>query len=232
MFRVLTAWPWVETQLALTMVAILQADSRIEIHNFVNTPNTTRLKELLLDRAKKKLSDDMQQMLEVLVQMFSEDFKKRNKLAHWLSGVSPQVHDGLLLENPHAMWKYTVEIEEWKAAMAAARERDDFAAIERMEMPGMVRQHAFVYKIKDFDDMLARFKQTQDAFFWFRFSMIQKGEGRADALSRLNNVPRVLSGLETLRARLRTAPAPRRAPSLASLRRLWKRACRALGNLF
>lgn len=220
----LTRWAYAESAIGSCLTAILKSEAKPVISEFIQRANTTGQRKILLTHAKERLQAEDLETLGVLLSLFEDDFSERNKLAHGLSGYSPEIQDGMALMNPREMWHYEAAVYEYMTGL-------DRPASEPMgTAPDFDRSRVFIYVGRDFERINASMAELQRAFFWFRWILDhQKGgviigdreRGRVLGYDQLRSLPRFLPRLERLRADQSTAQAAPESQSLVARLGQW-----------
>ena len=119
MLEVIIFWTYAENLIGALFVKILGADASKHIDRFIQRASTTKYANMLLDKAGPRVSAEDMLSLRTIVSMYLECFEERNKFAHWICGVANQVPQGVLLVNPHYLWRHQVAFDEHLRAFPA-----------------------------------------------------------------------------------------------------------------
>jgi hypothetical protein len=182
----LMRWTFAEYEIGKTLAAILREDSRPIIEQLIQCNNSLGQRKILLEHATNKLSAEHLEVIEVLLAMFMQDFKDRNKLVHWMSGYSPQIEDGILLVDPKWCWRNDVALQE-----------EIHAGGSRIDFP---KDKIFVYTLAAFERLNRRFEELQKGFWSINWILLPHTVEHAREYARLRALPRYLPTLERLRA--------------------------------
>lgn len=207
----LTRWSFAEAAVGDALAVILREDAVQVVRRFIQQPNSKRQRETLMEYAEQQLPADDLETLRILLKLCEDDFKQRNKLAHWLTGYSPQIPDGILLMNPSEQWSHAADFWVWLEDALSKTEYDPLG--QRPEPP---RDKIYVYKADDFRKMSASINELISAFDAFNemYSVVA-GDGRgarARGYAQLCSLPRFLQERARREGR-RTAQDLRRSQS-------------------
>jgi hypothetical protein len=139
---ILVFWPYAETQTGNLFVQLLGPEASRHIERFINRASTRRYGEMLLAMAESRLSPGDLISLRAIIAMYIAAFEERNRLAHWLCGVSPEVPRGVLLINPHDLWRHKINFDDH---MRATPLRPVTGT------PMLNKRHLLVYERSDFE---------------------------------------------------------------------------------
>ena len=231
MLTVLAQWPYVESQVASTLIEITRGDAPEAIEALVKAPNSAKQRKILLDIAATHMDEERLLWLSAIIGMMEGDFKQRNRLAHWMCGVSPNVPNGLLLENPVPQWQHEARRKAIQAKYGRAfhsipePQWSDEMRRADAEFWRQPRKHIFVYIERDFKEITENFNGTVHAFFCLnRYLQLDNERSRDQELTRMQAVPRFLPTLEKLRRDdQKTPPAEPPQQWFAALLRQCKR---------
>lgn len=216
----LTRWAFAEAAVGDALAAILWEDAGPVIRQFINKPNSKRQREFLLEHAEQQLTAEDLETLQVLLQLFEEDFRQRNRLAHWLSGCSPQIADGILLMNPSERWSHAAADYAWiHEALNRTAYEDNPPGRPGLEPR---RDRVFVYKAADFQRIgrsISELIWVFDVFTEMYCAVAGHDAARARGYARLQTSPRFLEARRRHEDRARSAPEVPQSQSDAKPRR-------------
>lgn len=229
----LTRWAFAEAAVGDALAAILWEDAAPIIRQFINKPNSKRQREFLLEHAQQHLEWDDVETLRLLLHLFEQDFRQRNKLAHWLSGYSPQIPDGILLMHPAEQW--TLAADDY-ARIHDMLDRPAFDDTPHAPGPELRRDRVFVYKAADFQSIGRSFSELIWVFSVFTemyCAISGHDAARAHGYARLRTSPRFLEAKRRHEDRARSAPeVPQSQSDAGLLRRLLSHLGRFLARFF
>ncbi len=127
-------------------MAVLREQARPGIEKFIKNASTTRYRTILLVEAKPILNTENHEALEIVMDMFTDVYEKRNRFAHWICGISPQIPKGLLLQDPKDHWRDLLAMTEHMAGWPEKRNAD---------IPKPNKRRILVYEHKDFEEVEA-----------------------------------------------------------------------------
>lgn len=201
MMRVLSHWPFVESQIGILLTRILGLHSRTVVENYIETPNAQAQRDVLADYRDVAASADHVRYFKTLLGMFEHDYNDRKRLAHWFSGATPDHPDIVLLVNPAEYWRRSAQEEEDSEARELALQNEDLDAILglniRRQEKAVEHEHILFYTADSFHRLDKRFSDLIWSFSHFH-SLLRAGnaELRARRLQRLLNQPRFARALE------------------------------------
>lgn len=222
MLSVITNWAYVEFEIGNTLLALYPKDAKAEIEEFLRVPNSTRQREILVEKAKERMTPEHLSWLEALLMMTASDYRQRNRLCHWLSGVAFSIPDGILLENPEVLLRHELVEQDWNEQVEEAGRKKDMQFFLNMRelKPRLSRRHIFVYQMRDFEGINKNFKELKQGFRDLRWLMSPRTSKRDQVQAQLYSLPRFQPTLSRLRARPSTPPK--------ALHRRWREAARRL----
>lgn len=235
LIETLTRWAFAEAAVGDALAAILWEDAGPVIRAFIDKPNSKRQREFLLEHAHQQLNDADLETLQVLLQLFEEDFRQRNRLSHWLSGYSPQIADGILLMNPSERWSHAAADYAWiHEALNRTAYEDNPPGRPGLEPR---RDRAFVYKAADFERLgrsISELIWLFDVFTEMYCAIAGQDGARVRGYARLRTSPRFLEAKRLREDRARSASeVPQSQPDAGLLRRLLpQRLARFLARFF
>ncbi len=140
-------------------------------------------------RARTKFDGEQIEDLTALMAQYKSAQKGRNKIAHWSSGFSPEIPDGVLMVDPKHIWR--------QAELFNRVIREDIPAAPD---PNTLRSKTLVFFAGDFEEMLADIAALQQAFGLINFLLIG-GAVAVGARDQLHSIPQFLTGKNSLSER-------------------------------
>lgn len=142
MLEVIIFFTYAENLVGNIFVKITGPDAISLIDDFIQRPSSSRYAERLLAMGHSRVSAEDMISLRAIMRMFIDCYEERNIFAHWLCGVATEVPQGLLMVNPHHLWREQAAFNEraWESPAEYAR---------AMATP-MNKDEIYVYEIKHF----------------------------------------------------------------------------------
>lgn len=217
MLDVITSWASVEAQTARTITSIVEGDVRPILVDLFAAQNSKRQREKLLELAEKRLPPEDYMWLQAILELLGRYQRGRNRLAHYESGICPEMEDAILLANPRDTW------------LSAADDRQRWVDFDNRETKWLspdedlkfMREYwskenlttrvrkILVYKMPDFICLKNEVRTILDSFQYFNMMVSQNPAIRARGLSLLQSVHAIQLEMESLRGRRNT---PEEAP--------------------
>ncbi|MFC5066863.1 hypothetical protein [Flaviflagellibacter deserti] len=105
MLACISAWAHLESYLIGAVVDWIGEDAEEAVYALVNARSSKAQKELILERCRKVLAADQLEILEAIIEASDATAKSRNRLAHWVPAICPELPDHILLCDPKASWR-------------------------------------------------------------------------------------------------------------------------------
>jgi hypothetical protein len=201
MMRVLSHWPFVESEIRNLLVRIVGPESTAAIDGYIESPTAEARLELLANFRDKALSTEHPTYFKTLLSLFEQDHGDRKRLAHWLSGATPDHPDIMLLVNPAEYWRRSIEDEEDSEARELALQNEDVAAILKLNVrqreKSYEHEHILFYTVDSFKRLDKRFTDLIWSFSHFQ-SLLQAADAALGTrrLQRLLEQPRFAKALK------------------------------------
>lgn len=208
--RCLTAWPFVESEMALALGELLGASSApVALAVFQSLRRSSAQREAISEAARVALDDKDRELLNAILNVHKSVEAERNALAHGHFGISSKIKDGVLWGTASDFVKIRLGIK--------AKPQHEWKDKEHLEF----LSNFWVYKGDDLKKILADIHELGD--IWFNFTRYLSldprrpqdafaADTRDDLYHLLCDRPRIDQELETLR-REKTPPTQPEPPT-------------------
>lgn len=199
MLDVITSWASAEVDIALLVTSIIKGDVKSILEDLFNLKNGVRQRELLMQLAAKHSSAEYIDYLSAVLKMLLRSQRSRNRLVHHLSGISPQIPDGILLADPRY---HLLSIADSRNNWAEFSSRDLRARTAAEDLEHIVKfcreklvpkSKIAVYKMRDFDEMRQEMQVIKNCFTSLRLMASPIQRTRDLGLSQLRSLPQFQS---------------------------------------
>jgi hypothetical protein len=196
--RVIVAWSTLEVFIAGALATMLgtKAAPAVAIYSMLQSTKTQQ--DALIAAAETELSNAHLELLEALLMIFGSLAKQRNKIVHWVWGISPDHPDGVLLAEPDVMIQSNLNLEKHLRALTEwSRDPDR----RQREPPGLDRlqiEKIWVYNASDFTELAQAIDRLSGHFLSVRHVLWRTAES-AQRFETLCNKPDVAEALHCLR---------------------------------
>jgi hypothetical protein len=144
--------------------------------------------------AKASLSPEHLELFSALLVVVKRSAVHRNKVAHWLWGISEQVPDALILVNPDAVLDLHTNNGEYMARWKEGKKVPDPSTL-----PGLDLSEAFVYGEQEFREIIDDLTDVWSLTNSFAFLIISGATPNDVQFQMLSVSPRIQTELEKAR---------------------------------
>lgn len=183
--KVIMRWAETEAYVGHVMPDILGSNASHAVSEAVAASNSVRQREILASHAKIQLSDGDMEDLSVVLEMHRITFLERNKVAHWLAGISPQVPNAILFLNPKNQWR-----------LGVAQKVEFEKAMRGQPTPNFAKRHVqathkatLVYVQSDFDRIFSDIDALTNAYVTLNIALMPRHPAAQESRDRLHSLP-------------------------------------------
>jgi hypothetical protein len=187
--RIITAWPYLESQLGFSLANLLGTQAHIGVAIYTSRTSTTAQTEILKSAAEAALTGDDLILFRALLTVASSAWKERRPFAHGLWTFSPQVPNALLYVDPDTHHNLRgEEVRIWHGPDAE----------ESPRVLDLDPKHVLVYTVADFDRILKGIHLITYQFGSFWQMRDSKSPKRDELRSTLSDEPRIQAAIRQI----------------------------------
>jgi hypothetical protein len=206
--RVMTAWATLETFITSIFVAILGDNARLGVAIYSSL--IAESAQLAAFRAGADIALETRprerELLEAILRIHKTLGKQRNKVAHWISGYSPELPEATLLTPPAVLIKLQLDTQ---AYLDNAMEKGIPSA---GPSPKPDLDAIYVYEASDFESTIAQIERLSGHCLKFRRLLRTSGAVTDHEYDRLSRAPDIAPALARLRAQKTLPSGPQQQP--------------------
>jgi hypothetical protein len=187
---IISLWGHIEGNLGAIFVRLLGASARPGAAIYHSLGAGTRQNAL---RAVARLNLDEHQfkIFEIFLKLVSRGRTQRDRLAHWLWALSPEIEDALLLIDPDAVISHQTNISEYLAKLP-----EHARWISADDVPPLNAANIFVYKENDFHEIIYELNSVWTLTTTLTGSIANVVLGGPELWSLLEHAPQIRKELE------------------------------------
>ena len=191
-------WARIDAELGAILAFMLKGDVRPSIAMYAALTSSQAQMAALEAAARASLAADDRKLFGAVLVLVKRAGAKRNKIAHWLWGESPEIKDALILFDPDSVLDHHTRVK------AFVDKLSDMALIDLMDFttpaPQMDTSNAFVYRDREFVEIITEFLNTLHITARFSAMLIDRQNGPiTDSLrSQLLAMPQIQEELKRI----------------------------------
>jgi hypothetical protein len=194
MLEAICLWGEVEALLATILIAVVRRDARRTVEQFLELSSSRRQREVLEQAASEKLSPEQMELLSAALSVYSHQAKERNRLVHWCAGMSPEVPDAIILQDPKRQAHLNLALVEH---IEGLRANGSEAMPDSFANPAS-RATMLVYRTSDFERTIREMEEVKSMLITLRHAIDPYGANSRPS-QRLESMPRFQAALRRLR---------------------------------
>jgi hypothetical protein len=188
---VIATWGHVECSLGVILARMLGGAARPSMAMYTAIVSTSAQMAALQAAAEEVLSPERLELMGALLIVVKRAAAKRNKIAHWIWGISLEVPDALVLIPPTAVLTLHTTNSEYMAAFKAGQ-----SVPNPSTLPGLDLTKAYAYRDEHFMDIIDEITEVWSNAISFAYMLIAEDQPNGVQYQMLCNAPQIRTELE------------------------------------